>query len=76
MRQQRPTPPNEWLTRLLTQDEHDREFAKVLSLPAGAAEWDNWTQEQWQKWQDKYNPKPAPTLAPQNQTVNNNEQPD
>lgn len=59
-KQQRPTPPNEWLTRLLTQDEKDREFVKMLFLPDAASLWDEWTQEQWQAWQDEHNPQPEP----------------
>ena len=59
-KQQRPTPPNEWLTRLITEDEHDREFAKVISMPEEAPLWDEWTQKQWQEWQDEYNPQPEP----------------
>ena len=60
MTKQVPTPPNEWLTRLQTEDEKDREFAKVLLLPAGAKQWDECTQEFWQQWQDEYNPQPEP----------------
>jgi len=65
MKEQRPTPPKEWLTRLLTADEKDREFAKVLSLPDDAKFWDEWTQEQWQEWQDEYNPQPEPEVEPE-----------
>lgn len=59
MTQQVPTPPNAWLTRLLTQDEKDREFAKVLSLPDGATPWDECTQEFYDDWQEEYNPQPV-----------------
>ena len=71
MKEQRPTQPKEWLTRLLTADEKDREFAKVLSLPDNAEFWDEWTQEQWQEWQDEYNPQPEP----EPETVESVEQP-
>lgn len=58
MTKQTPTPPNEWLTRLGTTDEKDREFAKVLLLPQGAEQWDEWTDAQWREWQERYNPQP------------------
>lgn len=58
MREQIPIPPKVWLTRLLTSDEKDREFVKIITLPDGAPDWDEWTQEQWQAWQDEYNSQP------------------
>lgn len=60
MTKQVPTSPNEWLTRLLTKDEHDREFAKILFLPDGAEKWEECTQEFWQAWQDEYEPQLEP----------------
>lgn len=59
---QTPTPPNEWLTRLLTENEADREFAKVLSLPEGAKPWDECTQEFYDAWQEQYNTQPEPKV--------------
>ena len=56
-KQQRPTPPNEWLTRLLTHDEKDREFAKVLSLPDGATPWDECTNEEKEEWEREHRPE-------------------
>lgn len=61
MKRQVPIPPNEWLTRLSTKNELERKFSKGLALPDDASLWEEWTQEQWQEWQDKYNPQPEPT---------------
>lgn len=57
-KEQRPTPPNEWLTRLVTPNEKDREFVKILSLPISEPLWDECTDDFYREWQDKYNPQP------------------
>lgn len=57
--EQRPTPPKEWLTYLAKgDDEHNRQFAKVISLPDTAPKWKEWLQSQYDEWQEKYNPQP------------------
>lgn len=62
-KEQRPTPPNTWLTRLTTTDEKDREFVKVISMPEDAPLWEECTDEQWQEWQDTYEPEePEPEV--------------
>lgn len=55
-----PAKGYDWLTELTTADEKDRKFAKGICRPAGSKPWDNWTQAQWQAWQDEYNPQPEP----------------
>jgi hypothetical protein len=50
----------DWLTKLETADEKDRKFGKVVYRPESEPAWDDWTQEQWQEWQDEYNPQPEP----------------
>ena len=56
--EQRPKEPNTWLTRLLTSNEKDRDFAKVVSLPIGDTLWDECTDEEYLAWKAKYEPKP------------------
>jgi hypothetical protein len=48
---QRVTQPDNWLTKLFTQDEKERNFVKVIHLPVEEA-WDEWTAEQWQAWKE------------------------
>lgn len=55
-----PADGYDWLTKLETADEKDRKFGKVVYRPNSETPWDNWTQKQWQAWQDKYNPQPEP----------------
>lgn len=50
----------DWLTKLETADEKDRQFGKVVYRPESEPAWDEWTQEQWQEWQEEYNPQPGP----------------
>jgi hypothetical protein len=58
--EQRPKEPNTWLTRLLTNTEKDREFVKVVNLPAGASLWDECTDEEYLAWKTEYEPEPEP----------------
>lgn len=57
---QRVTQPENWLTKLFTQDEHDRQFVKVVHLPVGQA-WDEWTDAQYQEWKEQYQPEDEAT---------------
>lgn len=54
--------PDNWLTALFTEDEHNRIFAKIVHLPEGQA-WDEWTAEQYDAWQQQYNPQTEPENA-------------
>ena len=63
---QRVTQPDNWLTVLFTQDEHDRQFVKVIHLPEGQA-WDEWTDAQYQEWKEKYQPEPE--QGPENEVT-------
>ena len=56
---QRVSNEDNWLTALFTDNEKDRQFAKVVHLPIGQA-WDEWTTEQYNEWQKQYNPQPEP----------------
>jgi len=58
--EQVPTPPNAYLTKLTTEDEHDRLFADKVSYQEGHRPWDECTQEFFEDWCDKYLPKPEP----------------
>lgn len=53
-----PSEGFDWLTKLETVDEKDRKFGKVVYRPESEPAWENWTQEQWQEWQDDYNRQP------------------
>lgn len=55
-----PAEGYDWLTKLETADEKDRKFGKVVYRPEEETPWDDWTQEQWQAWQEEYNPQPEP----------------
>lgn len=46
------------LTKLDTADEKDRKFGKVVYRPESEPEWDNWTWEQYDEWQETYNLQP------------------
>lgn len=58
--EQRPKEPNTWLTRLLTSNEKDREFVRIVNLPAGASLWDECTDEEYLAWKAEYEPEPEP----------------
>ena len=60
---QRVSNEDNWLTTLFTDNEKERQFAKVVHLPIGQV-WDEWTAEQYNEWQDKYNPQPEPEPEP------------
>jgi hypothetical protein len=41
--------------------EETRLFAKAISYKEGKGKpWDDWTQEQYDAWQEEYNPQPEP----------------
>ena len=48
----------DWLTKLETADEKDRQFGKVVYRPESEPAWVEWTQEQYDEWQGEYNPQP------------------
>ena len=55
---QRVTNPDNWLTHLNEgEGEEQRLFVKVIHLPEGQA-WDEVTDEYYQEWKEKYQPKP------------------
>ena len=57
--EQFPREGYEWLTKLDGEGEETRLFASVISYKEGVGSpWDDWTQEQWKEWQEKYNPQP------------------
>lgn len=59
--EQKPREGYDWLTKLDGDGEETRLFAKTISYKECVGRpWDDWTQEQWQAWQDEYNPQPEP----------------
>ena len=51
-RQQRPTPPNEWLYK--EYDQNDRVFASAVYLPDGEPDWDECTNEEKEQWEHEH----------------------
>jgi len=52
----------DWLTKLDGIGEETRLFAKVISYKEGKGKpWDDWTQAQYDAWQEEYNPQPEPS---------------
>lgn len=49
-----------WLTQKQIEDEAKRGFSQLMYLGINDSpdNYTEWTQEQWQAWQDKYNPAP------------------
>ena len=58
--------------------ENDRYFTDMVLLGKHEEPWNECTQaerEQWQKWQDEYNPQPEEEVEPENESVESVEQP-
>ena len=53
-----PAEGYDWLTKLETADEKDRKFGKVVYRPESEPAWDDWTQAQYDEWQEQYSPEP------------------
>lgn len=54
----------DWLTKLETADEKDRQFGKVVYRPESEPAWDDWTREQYDTWQEEHKPEPEPEPEP------------
>lgn len=51
-----------WLTQKEIAEEAKRGFSQLMYLGINDTpdNYTEWTQEQWQEWQDEYNPAPEP----------------
>lgn len=57
---QRPTPPNEWLTKLEEPNNEDtRKFSDVIGRPDTTPAWDECTDDFKRKWEEEH-PQPEP----------------
>ena len=55
--EQRPTPPNEWLYKDIS--ENERLFVRVVTLPDGATLWEQCTNAEKEQWEAEH---PAPEV--------------
>lgn len=62
-REQKVTREENWLTykeACVEESVNTRQFAKIITHPDGEPDWEEWTAEQYDEWQEKYNPQPEP----------------
>lgn len=59
---QRPTPPNEWLYKDISEEE--RWFTDEVCRPAGGEPWPECTQAEREKWEREH-PQPEPEPEPE-----------